>query len=92
MQRHGADDGQAGKDAHDGPEDHGQVAQRVLWRVGAVPEEVGDGGGQMVEGRGGEEGVEVLVDVEVPAGRPAARLVVLYHRCKVRGCIQESML
>jgi len=33
-----------------------------------------------VEGGAGEEGVEMLVDVEVPAGRPAAWLVGLYHR------------
>ncbi len=75
----GADDGKAAKDADDGPEDHSQVAERVGGCVGAVAQEVGDRGGHVGQARRREEGVQVLVDVEVPAGQPAARFVVGGH-------------
>lgn len=76
----GADDGQACEYANHGPEDHGQVAQRAVLGMGAVPEEVRHKRGQPGQGGRREVGVELPINVEVPPGRTRRRRGrVCYH-------------
>ena len=62
--------------------------------MGAVAQEVGDRGGHMGQARRRAEGVQVLVDVEVPAGQPAAGFVGDGHggcgRCTERGVLDRG--
>ena len=78
--RHGADDGQAAKDANGGPKHHGNVAQRTCHGgVGAVPEKVRYG--MRKPGKNGcrQDRVEDAVDVDVPSKRTS---YLRFHCCR----------
>ena len=82
--RHGADDGQAAKDANGGPKNHGNVAQRTCHGgVGAVPEKVRYGMRKPGEDGRRQDRVEDAVDVDVPSKR-TSHLRFRCCRCDMR--------
>lgn len=76
------DHGEGGEDADEGPEGDEDIADGFLGFF-AVAQEVGDEVREMRPRRGGDEAIEVVVDVDVPGAHVAVYLALAAHSISI---------